>query len=477
MRCINSVALLAVLFSLFQAVCFAAEVTDKKIEIGGLVAIENGQFINSTYAGATTPYTPWVNKEYARISLRATLSDHVQFIVAPDIRMWFDNYNWAQMLSEAFAFPFSSHTTVSLANAQGIMTYGDKESRSFEFAAGVMPYKYNKNVKNLGEYLFRTGCHPAYVVTSFDNAFAPMTGLRLSSTMANKLSLDLFLSTETVFLPTLDWSVSLLAEYKPFPSLEVGAGIMLDRLLPVDSTRERPSTSTDGINKYFTRDGDTNYFSFGGTKLMARFCFDPQKMTENGIPGLGKEDLKFYAEAAILGITSITPYCRLLDTNTGLPISGWTVDSSKNFYDDILQRIPVMAGFNIPTFSGMLNDRGGLWRLLMLDYLSLEVEWYGWPYTPGYGDVNNFRVMYPIPPSVQDFPGGDTLAFKEKDNWKFSVNFKKTVVPGFSIIGQVARDHTHYDVYYTKFNTGYFSSEAFSLTNAWGWWLKLEYTL
>jgi len=481
MRSKYLVALLAASFPLFQAVCFAEEAADKKIDIGGMVSFENGQFMKSNYAGASLPYKPWINNEVARISLQATLTEHVKFIVAPDIRMWFDNFDWNQMKSEAFTFPFSSHTTVSLANAQGIMTYGDKENYSFEFAAGVMPYKYNKDVKNLGEYLFRSGCHPAYVVTSFDNAFAPITGLRLSSTMFNKLSLDLFLSTETVFLPTLDWSVSLLAGYKPHPSLEVGAGIMLDRLLPVDSTRESPSTSNDGINRYFSSDGsDTGYFSFGGTKLMARFSFDPKEMFKDAFPTdlFGKEDVKIYGEAAILGIKSITAYRRLLNDTTGLPIgSGWAVDSSKNFYSDITQRIPVMVGFNIPTFSSWLNNRGGFWRSLMLDYLSLEIEWYGWPYPLGYGNVDQFRVMYPVPPSVQDYPGSDPLAFKEKDNWKYSVNFKKTVVNGFSIIGQVARDHTHYDVYYTKFNTGYFSSEAFSLTKDWGWWLKLQYSL
>ena len=481
MKCKNLVALLALSLPLFQTVCFAAEAADKKIDIGGMVSFENGQFFKSNYAGASLPYKPWINNEVARVSLRATLSDHVQFIVAPDIRMWFDNFDWTKMGSEAFAFPFSSHTTVSLANAQGIMTYGDKENYSFEFAAGVMPYKYNTATKNLGEYLFRSGCHPAYVVNSFDNAFAQMTGLRLSSTMFNKLSLDLFLSTETVFLPTLDWSVSLLTAYKPFPSLEIGAGIMLDRLLPVDSTRERPSTSTDGINRYYTSDGDTGYFSFGGTKLMARFCFDPKEMFKGAFSAdrFGKEDWKIYGEAAVLGVTSIKPYCRLLDSITGLPIgSGWVVDSSKNFYSDIMQRVPVMVGFNIPTFSSLLNkSEKPLLRLLALDYLSLEVEWYGWPYPLGYGDVNQFRVMYPIPPSVQDYPGADPLAFKERDNWKYSVNFKKTIVNGFSIIGQVARDHTHYDVYYTKYNTGYFSTEAFSLPNEWGWWLKLQYTL
>jgi hypothetical protein len=480
MKCKNPALVLAVSFSLFQAVCFAEEAADKKIEFGGMVSIENGQFVKSNYAGASLPYKPWINNEVARISLRATLSDHVQFIVAPDIRMWFDNFNWVQMGSEAFAFPFSSHTTVSLANAQGIMTYGDRQNYQFEFAAGVMPYKYNSSAKNLGEYLFRSGCHPAYVVTSFDNAFAPMTGLRFSGTMFDKLSLDLFLSTETVYLPTLDWSVSLVASYKPAPIIELGAGVMLDRLLPVDTTRERPSSSTDGINKYYNADGDTRYYSFGGTKLMARFCFDPKAALQGALSSdlFGRGDLKIYGEAAVLGTTSITPYCRLLDTN-GMPVgTGWAIDSSKNYYDDILQRIPVMVGINCPTFSGLLNKSNNLLaRLIALDYLSLECEWYGWPYNLGYGDVNNFRVMYPIPPSVQDYPGGDPLAFKEKDNWKYSINFKKTVINGFSIIGQVARDHTHYDVYYSKYNTGYFSTEAFTLSDEWGWWLKLQYML
>jgi hypothetical protein len=482
MKCRKLFGLVVMSFPLFQTVCFAADGADKKIDIGGMVSIENGQFVKSNYAGASLPYKPWINNEVARLSLRATLSDHVQFIVAPEIRMWFDNFDWHQMGSEAFAFPFSSHTTVSLANAQGIMTYGNKENYLFEFAAGVMPYKYNKDAKNLGEYLFRSGCHPAYVVTSFDNSFAPMTGLRLSSTMFNELSLDLFLSTETVFLPTLDWSVSLLAGCTPLPGLEFGAGVMFDRLFPVDSTRERPSSSTDGINKYYTVDGDTGYFSFGGTKLMARFCIDPLELFKDVFPTdlFGKDAFKFYGEAALLGLKSIKPYCRLLDTN-GMPIgSGWTVDSSKNYYADITKRIPFMFGFNIPTFSGFFDKLGKdmpLIRLLMLDYLSLEMEWYYWPYPLAFGDVNNFRVMYPIPASVQDYPGGDPLAFKEKDNRKFSINIKKTVISGFSIIGQVARDHTHYDAYYTKYNTGYFSSEAFSLPGDWGWWLKLQYTL
>jgi hypothetical protein len=468
-------------FFIVSNVSFAAETADTKIDIGAMASIENGQFFKSNYAGASLPYKPWINKECARLSLRATLSDHVQFIVAPEIIMWFDNFDWTQMGSEAFAFPFSSHTTVSLANAQGIMTWGDKGGSTLEFAAGVMPYKYNKDVKNLGEYLFRSGCHPAFVVTSFDNAFAPMTGFRLSGSMADKLSADLFLSTETQFLPTLDWSVSLLAACRPIPCFEFGAGVMFHRLFPVDSTRESPSGAGNEQNRYFTEDRDTFHFSFSGTKVMARLSFHPLELLKDAFPEgvFGREDGTLYAEAALLGVKSITAYDRILDDSTGLPIdSGLVKDPLKNYYSNIRERIPFMIGFNIPTFSGLLkNSDNFLARAAALDYLSLEVEWYGWPYPLGYGDVNNFRVMYPIPPSVPDYPGGDPLAYKKKDNWKYSINFKKTVLKGFSIVGQVARDHTHYDAYYTKYNTGYFSTEAFTLPSDWGWWVKLQYAL
>ncbi|MBN2189113.1 MAG: hypothetical protein JW699_06640 [Chitinispirillaceae bacterium] len=484
MKLKKSIAAAAVSLAMVPAASPAAENTaDTKIQIGAMASIENGQFVRSNYAGASLPYKPWINKECTRLSLRATLSDHVQFIVAPEITMWFDNFDWHQMGAEAFAFPFSSHTTVSLANAQGIMTYGDKDDYTLEFAAGVMPYKYNNEVKNLGEYLFRSGCHPAFVVTSFDNAYATMTGLKIGLTRADLLSLDLFLSTETQFLPTLDWSVSLLAGYKPVPCLEFGAGVMFDRLLPVDTTRESPSGPGNEQNRYFTEDRDTGHFSFSGTKVMARFTFDPLALfTDDFFQGMfGKEDCKIYGEAAVLGVRSITAYDRILDPITGLPLdSGLMKDPLKNYYSNIKKRIPVMVGFNLPTFSGFFEELGEeepLWRLFALDYLSLEVEWYGWPYPLGYGDVNNFRVMYPIPPSVPDFPGGDPLAYEEKDNWKFSVNFKKTVIKGFSIAGQVARDHSHYDAYYTKYNTGYFSTEAFTLPGDWGWWLKLQYAL
>ena len=104
---------------------------------------------------------------------------------------------------------------------------------------------------------------------------------------------------------------------------------------------------------------------------MARLSVDPKGFLPSGFKDMcGNEDFKIYAEAAILGFTNITAYKDSMDPNTGLPVPGkFAIDSSKNYYSRISQRIPVMFGFTLPTFK-------------LLDYLSAEWEWYGWPFAP-----------------------------------------------------------------------------------------------
>jgi hypothetical protein len=287
--------------------------------------------------------------------------------------------------------------------------------------------------------------------------------------MLNKISLDLLLTTETEFMPTLDWSVSFLAGYKPFPLLDIGAGVMLDRLWPMALSNAVQDPSFGPDNQYLSSTGETQFYTFGGTKLVGRVCIDPKAVLPASISDIfGKEDGKIYGEAAILGVKSITAYMR----NPANP-SQLIIDSSKNYYSDITQRIPVMFGFNIPTFNGFFNSLGGFWRSLMLDYLSVELEWYGWPYPDAYGYMDQFKILYPEPPPTQN--GTNPLLYKNDDNWKYSFNFRKTVTKGFSIIGQIARDHTHNDTYDQIFDAQNSYVEAFSEKDEWGWWVKLQY--
>ena len=58
---------------------------------------------------------------------------------------------------------------------------------------------------------------------------------------------------------------------------------------------------------------------------MARVCFDFKKFFNTNI--FGDQDLKLYCEAAILGVKDY-----------------------KLYYNNLVQRIPVMVGFNVPAF-------------------------------------------------------------------------------------------------------------------------------
>jgi hypothetical protein len=451
-----------------------------KIEIIGKAAIEEGQFVKSSYTylpnGSTTagyeretmPFRPWINNELAEIGLKTTLNSHFSAIVSPQIKLWNDTWDWRTMGENGSAAnPFIQHMTVSLADAEGIVGFGNKETFAFNAMVGVMPYKYNEDAKNLGEYLFRTGEHPAYIETSFDYPYATLTGLRLNAQMFNDLSLDVLFSQETRIIPLNDWSLSLLARYKmrlnfsQYNALDIGAGVMFDRVLPVSGSLDNPVFSGGAQDTFFTSSGTVQSLKWGGTKVMARVSFDPKGFLPTGVSGIfGKEDGKIYAEAAILGLNTFTAYKKAIDSQ-GNTI--YVVDSLMNFYSDITQRIPVMFGFNVPTFK-------------LLDYLSVEVEWFGWPYSPSLYNYQNlvYTLPQPIIPNVSTSNGSSRSLYTKDNAWKYSFNFRKTIWGHFSAIGQIARDHTRHDVYYSEFAD---PEEAFLQKDEWGWWLKLQYSL
>ncbi|MGA3052371.1 MAG: hypothetical protein ABSE00_10705 [Chitinispirillaceae bacterium] len=450
----------------FVTLTFAQDTVAPKIDVMANAAIEEGQFVKCDYTHLPNgggsqgyireimPYSPWLNDEYAELGLRATLNSHFSAIVEPQIKLWNDTWDWTTMGENGSASnPFIQHMTISLADAEGIYSCGSKDALAFTLAAGVFPFKYDLEAKNLGEYLFRTGEHPAYIETSFDDAYATLTGLRLNAQMLGGLSVDVLLTQETQIIPINDWSLSVLAGYKVPNLLDVGAGIMFDRLLPVSGLLDHPDTGSS--NAYYTSNGILDTLSWGGTKIMARASFDPKGFLPSDISKIfGKEDGILYTEASILGLSSFTAYSKNASGNL-------VPDSTMNFYSDIWQRIPVMFGFNIPTFK-------------LLDYLSVELEYYGWPYSPSLYNYENlvYTLPQPIIPTLNTT--GQTVLYTRGDSWKYSFNVRKTVWGSLSIIGQIARDHTRHDAYYAEFAD---PEEVFIQPDEWGWWLKLQYSL
>jgi hypothetical protein len=450
---------------IFEVPLFAQDTVVPKIEPFAKAALVEGQFVqshytynaSSYYVRETMPFRPWINNEYAKVGVKATLNAHLSAVICPEVKLWNDTWDWGIMGNNGAPNPFNQHVTVSLADAEGIINFGAKDALACTIAFGVMPFKYDADVKNLGEYLFRTGTHPAYVRNDFDDAFATITGLRANAALFDRLSLDVMLTQETQIMPLNDWSVSILAGYKLPHLLDIGAGVMLDRVMPVDGLLEKPGMRySPQQDTFFNSSRQLDTLSFGGTKLMARVSFDPKGLLPTGLSKVfGREDGKIYAEAAVLGTKSFDAYTRsIAGTDTT-----YSIDSMMNFYSDIKQRIPIMVGFNIPAFK-------------LLDYLSVEFEYYRWPYSPSLYDHLNLNWALPKPITPRD--NNVVQLYTRTNQWKYSINFRKTLWGSFSIIGQIARDHSRHDAFYATYAD---PEEAFLSSADWGWWLKLQYNL
>jgi hypothetical protein len=144
---------------------------------------------------------------------------------------------------------------------------------------------------------------------------------------------------------------------------------------------------------------DTVTMDVRGIKLMARASFHLQKIIP--MEFLGKDALKIYAEAALLG-----------------------VENQPGFFEKRAERVPIMFGINLPTFN-------------LLDLLVMEMEYFPTPLPDNYDIVLDWNY-----PTYNDY----SLLFhtserNREDDWKWSAYASKTVLTGLSLRLQVANDH------------------------------------
>ncbi len=248
--------------------------------------------------------------------------------------------------------------------SQASLTYfqGERGNPWLSVTAGNFSYDYNPDVKDLGLYLLRGPVYPGLLMSGFqqfetDTTKAVQTGFHVHNAIGN-FSHDLLLINERELPPTFDWSLAYVAKYRAFNALEIGAGVNFYRLIPYSKPLETPgrnpnnATAQDGTPNYdVVSPGDTVFYTHQGIKLTGMFSLDPKRWLP--FEHMGPEDFKLYGEAAVLGVK-----------NYGA------------FYSDVWQRIPVMGGFNVPTFG-------------VLDFLSVEVEWYGSHYRDDLANIGN----------------------------------------------------------------------------------------
>ncbi|MBD3392222.1 MAG: hypothetical protein GF418_09160 [Chitinivibrionales bacterium] len=276
------------------------------------------------------------------------------------------------------------HYSSGLTEAKAALSFGDGGSRQLVVTAGLFKYAYNDQARDLGEYLLASGTYPGVVYSGEDSI--QLGGIHVQSTHPPNMTHNLFFTTELQVDPLFDFSAAYIGEIRLSKFFTFGAGVMLDRIIPVNPDNTSPPLHA--IQDSATGRLDT--LTFRGVKLMGRFAFDPKAFLDAKL--FGPNDLILYGEAALLGARSYPRY-----------------------YDDITERVPGMVGFNLPAFG-------------LLDVLAVEGEYYGSRH------ANNPETQGA--PYAKREPGYD-----DQDDYKWAVTAVRGVGEHVSLRLRAASDH------------------------------------
>lgn len=377
--------------------------------------------------------------------------------------------------------------------------------RSLRLGLGLFSYKYNPDAANLGEYLFRSGPYPTYIMTggySFvGSAAVPLQGLKTRYTAGN-FSAEGFLISETTMPPLYDLSLAGVVKYRAFDGLlDMGAGVNFKRLIPIRASRTSVRTPEnawftgpdgrqysgnavyymneaqfyenrlaeaasaadsayylpraqeararfDSVTAWITPasagyiDPDYNYYSQAGVILNATVAVDLKKLLAPSSL-LGKDDLRVYAEAAMLG-----------------------VENHPVFYENALDRVPVMFGINLPSFG-------------LVDLIALQFEVFPSPHANSYKSSIESNAATPELVTSADrlASGRDYEDAFAKDDLAWSLLVRKQLTRGLTFSAQAARDHARMVSHAFYAGPGLAPNSIFYATdrNNWYWMAQFSF--
>jgi len=410
-------------------------------------------------------------------------------------------------------------------------TFGDAKEGKLKLGAGSYNYKYTKDPKNLGEYLFRS---EAYPTTLFSNGYnltgttsAPIQGAKLDYNMGD-IKLNAFLLTETVFAPLYDISLAFIADYNPGGGfLTIGAGVNFKRLIPIRPDR---TTVESTQNAYFTYQNEiytSNKNQYAGAK---GFYLTALSSATNTADSTMYQALFDYYEGADKFIGELTFYESIRDDPASLAIKD---ASYQDEIDDILvpqSRKDTIAdiknGVQYEYFSRSATHLDFYFSLDLGSFLDLEkgqftlfgevallgIKDYPIIYTdksermplsiglniPTFGVLDLFSIQGEYlknpyinsiqgPPSSEGgampyFPGGTDEAYSDRhyndatlhDNVKWSILVQKSFTSQFHLDMQAGNDHARIvgqDLFY---GDGLIYTDVLIKPSSWYWSLKLH---
>lgn len=379
------------IFFVLIALVFASwanQSDENKTQLTGYVSYQGGHVFSGSYAYENDIQKYWLQKIYANIGLFKQVNDWLSINASVESTYRSSFKMGSTFLESEFYVP-----QFYIDQARGDIQFINSDKTKLRLTTGYFHFKYNKDVTNLGNTLFKSYCYPTAIMPNeFDFPLSRLAGLDLYfSALNNKFFADVLYTTSLHMYPLGDFSLTAILGTEPFRGVTLKAGVQLDRFLSVS---EGTTTPPDAIV-------NEEQFTYAGNKLMACLNLDAKKIIfgEEYPSIFGEEDLKFWIEGNILGLKDY-----------------------KTYYDTLKQRIPVAFGVKFPTFK-------------LLNVLAFEMEYFGSVYPNSIERPINSNKPYP------EFQAANWKAEEwVKDNWKWSLYAKKDI-SSISIIAQAARDH------------------------------------
>jgi len=443
------------------------------VSLSGKVEVETAEMLKarkSAISGGTsrssTQTHAWTSHLIGTLNFEARPKEALKLRGSFEFRQY-TQYNL--LMTASYNLGDYLNNDMYLREAQGIISLLPNGSASAEIAAGLMPYKYNPEAHELGEFLFRSGTYPFFILGDFDRPFARLTGLRLGLRAGDEnfgWKLDLFALTEREMRPFWDISLAAIADVNFVRMVDISAGVDFAHVIPFNSGLTTPKESKYGTAKYisdstpitdalgniidWTR--NTAYYTYKGTKLMARVTLDPLGIVRGDKESFfskiaGESGGKIYGEWGCIGLENYP-------SNNSTNING---------YDKLKEKTPWMIGVNLP-----------VWKLL--DICSFELERFPNP-TPN-APTNIIKYGFPLPwyTSANANAGYDTgMAYVPR--WYWSLYMKKQVLRNFSVICQMGRDHIIWEQPLNYQTSAYDYEEAMVKPDEWGWHIKMVFSL
>ena len=408
---INSIRHLAVVAAIAGAGTVSAEeqptVVLKPLSVGSLW--EFGQLQSTKFTMVSKPFSDiWVDHLGAFVTQEAVVNERLQLAIGLGGLFQFAK---PEVVNPVFGGSQNKAFFIGPTRATADYVFGDLEKPALKLGLGLFNYKYNPDAANLGEYLFRTGTYPTWIMTGgyviANSAASFLQGFK-AETYAGPVKVDLLATTETKLAPLFDWSFSAIASYKLGRVLDLGLGLTLANYLSVDkdkTTLPQDVQAGEIISAAgkagFANPDTTVSYTFKGEKVMARAAINPLGFFDTDI--FGPDEGKIYAE---------------------LTVVGWK--NYPTFYTKRMERTPIMVGFNVPTAK-------------ILDRFAVEIEYLNSPWINSTYNIGNAPGM-PLP-RIPDTTDTYYKDISGKDNFRWSVYARKTLFASLAANVLVARDH------------------------------------